>query len=83
MRQYCIGAILLDLKNPTKMIARLKEPFLLPREGEREGYVPNVVYTCGALLHKGSLIIPYAMSDIMSGVANVKVSELINCMQLI
>ena len=83
MRQYCIGAMLLDLENPAKMIGRLREPFLVPREGEREGYVPNVVYTCGALIHLNTLIIPYAMSDIMSGIANVKVNELINCMESI
>jgi predicted GH43/DUF377 family glycosyl hydrolase len=51
MRQYCIGAILLDLENPTKIIARLDEPLLAPHEKEREGYVPNVVYSCGAIIH--------------------------------
>ena len=80
MRQYCIGALLLDLENPTKITAHLKEPLLTPHEEEREGYVPNVVYSCGAIIHNGELIIPYAMSDIMSGVATVRVSELINCM---
>ncbi|MEE9170993.1 MAG: glycoside hydrolase family 130 protein [bacterium] len=80
MRQYCIGAMLLDLKNPAKIIARLEEPLLAPHEEEREGYVPNVVYSCGALIHNNELVIPYAMSDIMSGIATVGVSELINCM---
>ena len=83
MRQYCIGAMLLDLKNPEKLIARLEEPLLTPHEEEREGYVPNVVYTCGAIIHDGELVIPYAMSDIMSGVATVGVNELINCMQTV
>ncbi len=80
MRQYCIGAVLLDLENPARIIARLEEPLLAPREEEREGYVPNVVYTCGAIIHNNELVIPYAMSDIMSGIATVGVSDLINCM---
>jgi predicted GH43/DUF377 family glycosyl hydrolase len=80
MRKYCIGAILLDLENPTKIIARLDEPLLAPHEKEREGYVPNVVYSCGALIHNNQLVIPYAMSDINSGIAVVEVKELINCM---
>jgi predicted GH43/DUF377 family glycosyl hydrolase len=80
MRQYCIGAILLDLENPTKIIARLDEPLIAPRKKEREGYVPNVVYSCGALIHNNELVIPYAMSDINSGIATVAVKELLNCM---
>jgi len=83
MRQYCIGAVLLDLKNPTKIIARLDEPLMVPHEEEREGYVPNVVYTCGALIHHNELVIPYAMSDIMSGIATIEVAELINCMRTV
>jgi predicted GH43/DUF377 family glycosyl hydrolase len=83
MRQYCIGAILLDLENPTKIIARLDEPLLVPHEKEREGYVPNVVYSCGALIHNNALVIPYAMSDINSGVATVVVSELLNGMRAV
>ncbi len=80
MRQYCIGAILLDLENPEKIIARLDKPLLIPHGEERDGYVPNVVYSCGALIHNDELVIPYAMSDIMSGFATVSVPELINCM---
>jgi predicted GH43/DUF377 family glycosyl hydrolase len=83
MRQYCIGAILLDLENPTKIIARLDEPLLTPHEKEREGYVPNVVYSCGALIHNNELVIPYAMSDINSGIATVAVKELLNCMHAV
>lgn len=77
MRQYSIGAVLLDLENPSKVIARLEEPLLTPLENEREGYVPNVVYSCGSLIHNNLLIIPYAMSDISSNIATVKVKDLI------
>jgi predicted GH43/DUF377 family glycosyl hydrolase len=83
MRQYCIGAVLLDLENPAKTIAYLEEPLLVPHEEEREGYVPNVVYSCGSLIHNNELIIPYAMSDVMSGIATVMVDELIGCMRRI
>jgi len=81
MRQYSIGAILLDLEDPTKIIARLEEPLLSPNEDEREGYVPNVIYSCGGLIHKDRLIIPYAMSDISSAIATIKVSDLLKCME--
>ncbi len=81
MRQYCIGAMLLDLDNPAKIIARLEEPLLTPREQEREGYVPNVVYTCGAIIHNDALVIPYAMSDVHSGIATIGVKDLIGCMR--
>lgn len=80
MRQYCIGAMLLDLENPSRIIARLENPLLTPREEEREGYVPNVVYTCGAIIHNGELVIPYAMSDTMSSIATVGVRDLIDSM---
>jgi predicted GH43/DUF377 family glycosyl hydrolase len=83
MRQYCIGAMLLDLENPAKIIARLEEPLLTPQEEEREGYVPNVVYTCGAIFHNSDLVIPYGISDIKSGIATVGVRELINCMHAV
>ena len=83
MRQYCIGAMLLDLEDPTRVIARLEKPLLTPHEEEREGYVPNVVYTCGAILHNSDLVIPYGMSDIKTGIATVEVSELINCMHAV
>jgi len=81
MRQYSIGAILLDLENPSKVIARLEDPLLTPNEEEREGYVPNVVYSCGSLIHNNKLIVPYAMSDITSGIATVDVNDLIACMK--
>ncbi len=83
MRKYCIGAMLLDLEKPSKIIARLDEPLLAPHEKEREGYVPNVVYSCGAIIHNNELVIPYAMSDINSGIATVEVDELLNCMRAV
>ncbi|WP_287127243.1 glycoside hydrolase family 130 protein [Desulfobacter sp.] len=81
MRQYCIGAILLDLENPCKVIAQLEQPLLAPTEKEREGYVPNVVYSCGSIIHRNELVIPYAMSDINSGIATVSVNNLIKSMR--
>jgi predicted GH43/DUF377 family glycosyl hydrolase len=80
MRQYCIGACLLDLHQPQRVIGRLREPLLCPTEEEREGYVPNVVYSCGAMLHNGELIMPYSMSDTASGVATIAVEDLIRRM---
>jgi predicted GH43/DUF377 family glycosyl hydrolase len=77
MRKYCIGAVLLDLHDPTKVIARLKEPLLSPEANEREGYVPNVVYSCGSLLHGGALILPYAISDRASVIASFDLGELL------
>jgi predicted GH43/DUF377 family glycosyl hydrolase len=81
MRKYCIGALLLDLNDPARVIRRLREPFLCPNESEREGYVPNVVYTCGALLHGHEFIIPYAMSDSTTSFATVSLDELLATME--
>jgi predicted GH43/DUF377 family glycosyl hydrolase len=78
MRRYSIGAMLLDIEDPTKVIGRLREPLLAPSENEREGYTPNVVYSCGSLLHKGRLYIPYAMSDRATSTVSVDPDELIN-----
>jgi predicted GH43/DUF377 family glycosyl hydrolase len=80
MRQYSIGVILLDLENPEKIIARLQKPLLAPNEEERDGYVPNVVYSCGSMIHNNILIMPYAMSDISSSIAIVDIKDLIACM---
>ncbi|MEX2116026.1 MAG: glycoside hydrolase family 130 protein, partial [Bacteroidota bacterium] len=81
VRKYCIGAVLLDLEDPSKVIGRLKEPLIEPDETEREGYVPNVVYTCGIIAHKGILVIPYALSDQASRFASIKISELVDGMK--
>ncbi len=80
VRQYSIGAILLDLNNPEKVIKKLENPLLTPNETEREGYVPNVVYSCGSIIHNKNLIIPYAMSDITSGIVTVNIKDLIDNM---
>lgn len=77
MRKYCLGVELLDLHDPRRVIRHLEEPILSPNDKEREGYVPNVVYTCGALIHGDDLIIPYAMSDWISGIASLSVRQLL------
>ncbi|OCB73487.1 glycosidase [Flavobacterium piscis] len=81
MRRYCIGASLLDLEDPSIEIGRLSEPLLSPLEDEREGYVPNVVYSCGAIIHNNSLILPYAVSDYSSTYAVVDMGELIDALK--
>jgi predicted GH43/DUF377 family glycosyl hydrolase len=81
MRKYCLGAFLLDLKDPTRVIGRLSEPLLSANETEREGYVPNVIYTCGAILHERELIIPYAMSDSATSFASVPLNALLQAME--
>ncbi|WLT32283.1 glycoside hydrolase family 130 protein [Geothrix sp. PMB-07] len=80
MRKYCIGAALLDLHDPTKVIGRLSEPLLEPEGVGREGYVPNVVYSCGSILHGRELILPYAMSDKSSAIASVSLDELLEAL---
>jgi predicted GH43/DUF377 family glycosyl hydrolase len=81
MRQYCIGAFLLDRDDPAKVIGRLREPLLKPNQQERKGYVPNVVYTCGALIHNGELIIPYGLADHATGFATVALAEVLSAME--
>jgi predicted GH43/DUF377 family glycosyl hydrolase len=81
MRKYCIGAFLLDRDDPSKVIGRLREPLLKPNQNERAGYVPNVVYTCGALLHNGELIIPYGLADHATGFATVPLAEVLDAME--
>jgi len=76
MRRYSIGASLFDLDDPSKEIGRLEEPLLMPLEEERNGYVPNVVYSCGSMIHNGFLILPYAVSDYSSTYAVVDMEEL-------
>jgi predicted GH43/DUF377 family glycosyl hydrolase len=78
MREYVLGASLFDIDNPEKEIGRLKTPLMTPNEKERDGYVPNVIYTCGAIVHNGVLGIPYAMSDFASTYATVCLEELLH-----
>lgn len=81
MRKYCIGAFLLDHDDPAKVIGRLREPLITPNEGEREGYVPNVVYSCGSLLHGRRLIIPYGISDYATRFAALSIDEVLAAME--
>ena len=78
VRTYCIGAILLSLDDPSKVIGTLKDPILVPGEKERNGYVPNVAYSCGAIIHNDKLILPFAVSDSYSGVAKVDINDILN-----
>ncbi len=81
MRRYCIGAFLLDRDDPTRVIGRLREPLIKPNENEREGYVPNVVYSCGSLLRGRQLIIPYAMSDYATTFATLPLDDVLAAME--
>jgi predicted GH43/DUF377 family glycosyl hydrolase len=77
MRQYCVGATLLDLEDPRRVIGQTREPLLVPSGKERVGYVPNVVYSCGGMLHGGKLVLPYAMSDMATSIALIQLDELL------
>ena len=81
VRKYSIGAVLLDKRDPSKVLARAREPLLRPQPSEREGYVPNVVYTCGAMRHNDQIILPYAISDTYSNFATIKIAALMRAMQ--
>ena len=81
VRRYSIGAALLDKENPTKVIARSHEPLVRPDPSKREGYVPNVVYTCGAIQHGERIILPYAVSDTYANFATIKIAALLGSMK--
>ena len=81
VRKYSIGAVLLDKADPTKVLARAREPLVRPEPTEREGYVPNVVYTCGGLRHADQIILPYAVSDTYSNFATIKIAALIDMLK--
>ena len=81
MRTYHIGAILLDLDDPAKIIGRLREPLLSPAPDEQNGYVPNVVYSCGALIHAETLVLPYGIGDVAIGFATVPLAELLGALK--
>jgi predicted GH43/DUF377 family glycosyl hydrolase len=78
MRRYAIGALLLDLDDPQRIIGQLAEPLLVAAADEREGYVPNVVYTCGGIVHEGQLVLPYGFSDVGIGIATTPMDELVS-----
>jgi predicted GH43/DUF377 family glycosyl hydrolase len=78
MRVYSIGALLLDLEEPTRIVARLPEPLMVPDASEREGYVPNVLYSCGALLHGDTVVLPYGIGDAAIGVAVIRLPDLLD-----
>ena len=80
VRKYSIGAALLDKKDPTRVLARSREPLVRPESTEREGYVPNVVYTCGAMRHRDRIILPYAISDTFSNFATIKIEALLGAL---
>lgn len=81
MRQYCIGATLLDHDDPCRVIGQTSEPLLVPSENERFGYVPNVVYSCGGMIHEGFLILPYAMNDLATSIALIDLDELLKTLK--
>ncbi len=77
MRRYTLGALLLDIDDPSQVIGHLQEPLLSPQDDEREGYVPNVVYSCGSLIHGDHLVLPYGYADVGARVATIRVDELL------
>ena len=81
VRKYSIGAALLDKKDPSKVLARSREPLVRPDPSEREGYVPNVVYTCGAMRHNDLIVLPYAVSDTFSNFATIEIAALMRAME--
>lgn len=77
-RTYALGALLLDLDDPTRVIGHLREPLLVPADDERDGYVPNVVYSCGSMIHAGHLVLPYGFGDVGASIATVRLDELLS-----
>jgi predicted GH43/DUF377 family glycosyl hydrolase len=80
MRKYCMGALLLDHDDPSRVIGRLREPLLSPAEHERQGYVPNVVYSCGGQVHGRLLIVPYGFSDFATTFGVVELDALLKAL---
>ena len=81
VRRYSIGAVLLDKANPARVLARSREPLVRPEPSNREGYVPNVVYTCGGMRHNERVVLPYAVSDTFCSVATMEIAALIESLQ--
>lgn len=82
VRKYSIGAVLLDKADPSKVLGRSREPLVRPEPAEREGYVPNVVYTCGAIRHRDLIVLPYAVSDTFSNFATIKIADLMRAIAI-
>jgi predicted GH43/DUF377 family glycosyl hydrolase len=80
MRRYVISAVLLDLDDPTRVLAAYPGPLIEPQEDERSGYVPNVVYSCGGLIYRGTLVLPYGISDCATRIARIDVDALMGRM---
>jgi predicted GH43/DUF377 family glycosyl hydrolase len=80
VRKYSIGAVLLDKADPSRVLARSREPLIRPEPAQRHGYVPNVVYTCGATRHYDKIILPYAVSDTFCTFASVGIADLLGSM---
>jgi predicted GH43/DUF377 family glycosyl hydrolase len=80
VRKYAIGAVLLDKDDPSKVLARSREPLIRPDPIEREGYVPNVVYTCGAMRHGNRIILPYGVSDTFVNFATIDIADLMQAL---
>ena len=80
VRNYCMGACLLDKDDPSKLIARTAQPILRPSPQERDGYVPNVVYSCGAMVHDRTLLLPYGVADNFATFASASVDDLLKTM---
>jgi predicted GH43/DUF377 family glycosyl hydrolase len=80
MRRYSLGALLLDRADPARVIGHLEDPLLVPVDEEREGYVPNVVYSCGSMIHGDHLVVPYGFADVGAGVATVPLADLLCCL---
>jgi predicted GH43/DUF377 family glycosyl hydrolase len=81
VRKYSIGAVLLDKNDPSRVLARSREPLVRPEQSQREGYVPNVVYTCGAIRHNGLIVLPYAISDTFSNFATISIEALMRTLE--
>jgi predicted GH43/DUF377 family glycosyl hydrolase len=80
MREYCLGALLLDLNDPSRVLGCLQRPLLAPAEDERDGYVPNVLYSCGSMSFGDLLVLPYGFSDVGTRIATVKISDLLGAL---
>jgi predicted GH43/DUF377 family glycosyl hydrolase len=80
LRRYVLGAMLLDLDEPTRVVGYLPEALLEPSEDERDGYVPNVVYSCGALVHEDQVVVAYGYSDVGAGIVTFPLDELLDCL---